>query len=159
MSRVLFAFVLLLTGCAGTVPSQSTPSQSAASTVTTTRPVVSDYISQNMKAVNTYFVSCGLAQPPVGTAPGAPPCEWDSLSGYLTELTADLRASIADSSFPDGYPALQGAIRGLETEVTAFAPCAEWFETLATLNARECGEIWYRMTVAWESLKIAADWR
>lgn len=154
MPRVLFAFVLLLTSCASTGPSQSAPP-----TVTTTRPVVSDYIDQNMKAANAYFVSCGLAQPPVGTAPGAPPCEWDRLSGYLTELTADLRASIADSSFPDGYPVLRAAIRDLETEATAFTPCAEWFETLATPNARECGATWYRMTVAWEALKTAAEWR
>ena len=47
----------------------------------------------------------------------------------------------------------------MDSAVTAFAPCAGWFDSNATTGDQlTCDEAWHAMFDAWTALKKAADW-
>ncbi len=139
MRVVLIAVLLAVAACGA-------EEQRPAPVPTTTSPVVDDDTGAAMGAVDTLLAAC------VPGVPGESACTWASLSGAITELTAELRAAEAP-------PELAAALDGVDAAVAAFAPCAGWFDSdAATGDQLRCDAAWYDVTGAWAALKTAADW-
>ncbi|MDQ3786059.1 MAG: hypothetical protein M3422_02300 [Actinomycetota bacterium] len=138
MRVVLIAVLLLVAACGAEVQGPAP--------LTTTSPVVDDDVGAAMGAVDTLLAAC------IPGVPGESGCTWASLSGAITELTAELRGAAA-------HPELAAALDGMDEAVSTFAPCAGWFDSDATTGDQlRCDAAWYDVTGAWAALKKAADW-